>query len=61
VSRKKMKQAKADWENMGHRSADARDYSPSEEWSGGPCTECDGTGKQDEGGPCPICDGTGEQ
>jgi RecJ-like exonuclease len=56
-----MKQAKADWENMGHRSADARDYSPSEEWSGGPCTECDGTGKQDEGGPCPICDGTGEQ
>ena len=26
-----------------------------------PCTECEGTGRQDDGGPCPECDGTGVQ
>lgn len=24
-----------------------------------PCTQCEGTGRQDDGGPCPECDGTG--
>lgn len=27
----------------------------------GPCTECEGTGKQTDGVPCTTCDGTGTQ
>jgi hypothetical protein len=54
----KLKQAKADWENMGTKPAQVP---PKIEIPDGPCLECDGSGWLDDDctDMCCECDGTG--